>query len=144
MSLCRVPFLSAFFVVLLLICFSCAPRESPGIELRVSADDFQTQPHFTGHIQINANAILTLILTSNVSTGYRWEKDAKINDLSILSQKEHRFVPPASDAPGAAGQEVWTFRTFRKGACTIYLTYRRPWEPGDKESWSVLLNVDVL
>lgn len=144
MSPSKVSLLSFFFVALIFFCTSCASPESSGLEFRISLFDFQEQPHYTGHIQLGAHAKLSVILSSNPSTGYQWSNLAQISDQSVLQQTDHQYLPPTGGQAGAAGEEVWTFKTLKKGTCTIYLEYSRPWEGGEKGTWTFLLSVAVL
>jgi predicted secreted protein len=144
MSPRKMPLLCFFFAALLSFCTSCVSPESPGLEFRFSFSDFQGQPHYQGNVQLAVGAKLTVILCSNPTTGYQWSNFAQINDQSVLRQTDHHYLPPAGGQAGAPGQEVWTFRTLRKGTCTIYLEYSRPWEGGEKGTWTFLLTVAVL
>ena len=93
-------------------------------------------------LAVRAGAILRVRLCSNASTGYRW--DAPRFDGRYLSLLAHRSLAPTSAMMGAAGSEAWTFRALRAGATTMTLTYSRPWQGGEKATWTVALGVTVI
>ena len=93
-------------------------------------------------LTVRAGAIPRVRLCSNASTGYRW--DAPRFDGRYLSLLAHRAIAPTSGMMGAAGTEVWTFRALRTGATTLTLTYSRPWQGGEKATWTVALDVTVI
>ncbi len=93
-------------------------------------------------LAVRAGAILRVRLCSNASTGYRW--DAPRFDGRYLSLLAHRSLAPTSAMMGAAGSEAWTFRALRAGATTMTLTYSRPWQGGEKATWTVTLGVTVI
>jgi predicted secreted protein len=45
---------------------------------------------------------------------------------------------------GAAGSEAWTFRALRSATTSLTLTYSRPWQGGEKATWSVVLAVRIV
>lgn len=144
MSPSQSPLLRFFFVALVSLCTSCTSPESPGLEFRVSFGDFQGQPHYQCNVKLAVGAELTIILCSNPTTGYQWSNPAQISDQSVLRETDHRYQPPAGSQAGAPGQEVWSFMPLKKGTCTVYLEYSRPWEGGEKGIWTFLLTVAVL
>ena len=93
-------------------------------------------------LAVRAGAILRVRLCSNASTGYRW--DAPRFDGRYLSLLAHRTLAPTSTMMGAPGTEAWTFRALRAGATTLTLTYSRPWQGGEKATWTVTLGVTVI
>lgn len=84
-----------------------------------------------------------MTLCSNPTTGFQWSESAKISDQTMLRQAAHKFVPPEGDVPGAAGQEVWTFKAPKKGTATLSMEYSRLWEGGEKGEWTFKLTVVV-
>ena len=87
--------------------------------------------------------LFTVTLSSNLTTGFQWSESAQIDDRSVLEQQAHRFVPPEEDAPGAAGNEVWTFKALEQGSTEVYLEYSQPWEGGKQAEWTFRLLVVV-
>ena len=135
-------------VAIILTLFTCcSPPESSefmrDVEVELSCEDFRAQPNYSGSVQLRIGGTLTVILCSNASTGFSWSKLAQISDRAVLMQIDHKFLPPTSDRAGAAGKEVWTFKTTNEGTSTIYLEYSQPWEGGDKAHWTFHLTVVV-
>jgi predicted secreted protein len=106
--------------------------------------EFERQPNYSGSVQLAVGGTLTVALSSNGSTGFEWSNPAQISDLSVLSQLDHRYVPPSGGGTGAGGLEIWTFRALKKGNCTVYLEYSQPWNGGVKAAWTFRLAVAVL
>ena len=137
-------------VATILIFFPCCSSpESPEFEfmrdvkVELSYEDFCTQPNYSGNIRLLIGGGLTVILYSNPSTGFLWSKLAQISNRTVLMQIDHKWLPPTSDRAGAGAQQVWTFKTLKRGLSTIYLEYSRPWEGGDKAHWTFHLTVVV-
>ena len=91
---------------------------------------------------VRAGAVLRVTLCSNASTGYRW--DAPRTSARYLALLSHRVIVPTSGLIGAAGSEAWTFRALRSATTSLTLTYSRPWEGGEKATWSVVLAVRIV
>lgn len=91
--------------------------------LRVSMSDVLKQGVITQNVTLAVGNTLTVKLGSNYSTPYRWMIDTKIGDPTIVKQTGHEFMQPTSDALGAPGTEVWTFRVLRPGTTTIVTSY---------------------
>jgi len=109
----------------------------------ISYDVFMSEQHITKEIEINYPGSLTVSLASNPATGFQWE-EVKIGDASIISEYEHKFVPPeATGVVGASGKDVWTFKTLGRGTSTLIFEYSKPWEGGEKDEWTLGLTVVV-
>ncbi len=136
--ICAVALISVFL-------FGCS--QSPGLEFMQDAtvertcEMFQEEPHPSGDVVLGVDGTLTVILCSNQTTGFQWSESPQISDLTALRQVGHEFVSPEGDAVGAAGQEIWTFETLKKGESTISFEYSRPWEGGEKAEWTLVLTV---
>jgi len=124
-----------------LLLLACSPA-SEQASVEVSCDDFMKDKHIAKEVQVPADGSLTVTLCSNPTTGFEWES-AEITDQAVLQQTDHKFVPPEGDVPGAAGQEVWTFKPLKKGTSTVSMEYSRPWEGGEKGEWTFNLTVVV-
>ena len=122
---------------------ACVP--SAGVtSVAVSCDDFGAQPNVTRQMTAAAGNLFTVTLCSNATTGYKWSESAQISDPTVVQQMSHVAVgPQATDLIGAPGTEVWTFKALKKGASTISMDYSRPWEGGEKGTWTFTLNVTV-
>ena len=120
--------------------FACTSKQ---VSLEISGEDFMKDQHFTWEVEVNPGDSIIVTLGSNPTTGFQWLENAQISDQTILEQTDHKFVPPEGDVPGAAGEEVWTFKTLKEGTSTISMEYSRPWEGGEKGEWTFIATVTV-
>jgi predicted secreted protein len=125
----------------------CAPACSPDtdvVPLEVSCSDFMKLSHISRQLEVAAGGTITLNLCSNPSTGFQWSKDAGISNGIVIQQLDHKFLEPgAENKVGVAGSESWTFKALKQGAATISLEYGRPWEGGEKATWTYKLAITV-
>jgi inhibitor of cysteine peptidase len=122
---------------------ACAPGIT-GTSVEVSCDDFGNQQHMSKQMEVAAGDSFTVTLCSNATTGFKWSESAQIGDQTIVQQTGHEFVAPdAKGLVGAPGKEVWTFKALKKGTSTISMEYSRPWEGGEKGTWTFNLTVTV-
>ena len=134
--------LACTMVVLSLCLLACSPPKQVSVE--ASCDDFMELNHLSREVEVIVNGSLTVTLCSNQTTGYQWSESAQISDQTILQQTEHKFVPPENkDVVGAPGKEVWTFKALKKGTAEVSMEYSRPWEGGEKATWTFTLTVVV-
>ena len=131
-----------------LFLFGCSSSESPSLEFmqdatsELTCEMFQEQPHHSGDIVLGVDGTLTVILCSNPTTGFQWSESPEISDPTVLQQVDHKFAPPEEkNIEGAAGKEIFTFKTLKKGVSTIHFDYSRPWEGGEKGEWTFDLEV---
>lgn len=142
--------LTCAMVAVLLSLFACssASEEAPAgqVSVEASCDDFMKLKHISKEAEVTAGDSFTVTLCSNPTTGYGWSESAQIGDQAIVQQIDHGFVileretPPQ---PGAPGEEVWTFKALKEGTSRISMEYSRPWEGGEKASWTFELTVVV-
>ena len=122
----------------------CVPSCTTGASVEVSCDDFMQQKHISKEVATAVGDSFTVTLCSNATTGFKWSEAAKISDPTVVQQIGHEFVSPeAKGVGGAAGKEVWTFKALKKGTSTVSLEYSRPWEGGEKATWTFTLTVVV-
>ena len=125
--------------------FGCS--QSPGQEFMQDAtvertcDMFQEEPHYSGDVVLGVDGTLTVILCSNQTTGFKWSESPEISDSTILQQEDYEWVRPEGDVAGAAGKEIFTFKTLKEGVSNIYFEYSQPWEGGEKGAWTFELEV---
>jgi len=117
----------------------------PAVILELTYDDFTAQPNITRDIEITRPKSLTVTLYSNPTTGFQWGEVAVISQSNIIEQVSHNFVEPqvSRGVVGAPGKDVWVFDSKAAGNATIKFSYGRPWEGGEKDTWTVTLNVTV-
>ena len=96
----------------------------------------------SGHrIALRIGQELFLNLKSNPSTGYSWIRaDTETSVLVMLGKPAYK---PGSPLPGASGMESWKFRAVERGAQTLKLEYRRPWEKNTPPANTIVLYVTV-
>jgi inhibitor of cysteine peptidase len=129
-------------VVLALVLVACAPagREVP---LQLTYDDFAAHQQLTRSLEVNTRDTVKITLPSNPTTGFRWEL-AGISDPAVLQQVgDSEYVLPDSQAIGAGGQEIWTFKVQKRGTSTVSLAYSQPWDGGTKGGWTIDVEVKV-
>jgi len=132
-------------VALSLGLLACAPAAKP-VSVEVSCNDFYDQNHISRAVEVAVGDSFTVTLCSNPTTGFIWSEQAQISDQALLQQTDHQLVMPESEPPpppGTPGQEVWTFKALNKGETTVSLEYSRPWEGGEKGTWTFNLTVAV-
>jgi inhibitor of cysteine peptidase len=96
----------------------------------------------SGHlVALRTGQELDLNLKSNPSTGYGWvQADTETSVLVVLGKPAHK---PGNPLPGASGLESWKFRAVERGAQTLKLEYRRPWEKNASPANTIVLHVIV-
>jgi inhibitor of cysteine peptidase len=94
-------------------------------------------------ITADTGSLLLVTLCSNPTTGFQWNETPKNSDSSVLQQKEHRFISPNTNLPGAAGKQTWSFKALKQGTTTILFEYSQPWEGGEKSVRTLTANVVV-
>lgn len=113
-------------------CSSAAPEE-------FSADTTNSGKDIT----MAAGDTLTITLESNITTGYSWNENANIGDVTVIQQTGHKYQPPAVTIPGAGGFEIWNLKALKVGHSTISMEYRRPFEPNAAPANTFTLRVIV-
>ena len=134
-------------VVAISLCLlACSPVPKQ-VSVEASCDDFTKLQNISKEVEVPVDGSLTVTLCSNPTTGFEWES-AEISDQTVLRQIAHEYVAPEDGgdkppAPGTPGQEVWTFKALNQGTSTISVDYSRPWEGGEKGTWTFILSVVV-
>jgi predicted secreted protein len=117
------------------------------VTIELSCDDFAAQNNITRDVDIVRPGSLIVSLCSNGTTGYQWDESANISAPSVIEQVSHTFVEPQASGGepviGAAGKDVRVFDSLEAGTATIKIGYSRPWEGGEKDAWTLTLNVTV-
>lgn len=124
------------------------PARNGGQEARMvelTTDDFMAQNHISKDIELIRPGSLIVSLGANPTTGFQWG-EAEISEPAVVTQVSHNFVEPqAGEEPivGAPGKDVWVFDSQKAGTATIKMSYSRPWEGGEKDEWTLTINVTV-
>ncbi len=90
-------------------------------------------------ITVPVGVKFTISVTSNPSTGYSWEAGF---DQSLLKLVK-RYTPSDSGLIGASGVENFEFEGMRPGNTSIYLNYKRSFEPNNPSLKSETFNVTI-
>ncbi len=141
--------LTLVFIIIAIstLLFACAPA-SKQVSVEVSCDDFIELKHISKEVKVAVGDSFVVTLCSNSTTGFQWSETAQISGQTVLQQIDHKYVAPEAKggeppAPGAPGQEVWTFKALKKGTSSVSMEYSRPWEGGEKGEWTFNLTVVV-
>ena len=142
----RLSFTALTLAPLLFFTSSCASRPPRDVVVPVPCEEFSAQAgeqiKVSRAVTIASGDNVVLRLCANPSTGFAWG-EASFSAPSVVIERSREFVPPAIVMPGSAGLEQWTFEAARAGACSIQLSYSRPWNGGEKGVWLFELDVEV-
>ena len=120
------------------------PQTDPQTQtIQISYNDLLNQKQVRRSVTVAVGDFLQVSLGSNASTGYQWAEQMQISDPKVLAQTGHEAIAPKESMPGAAGSEVWMLQATAPGTTTVSTTYSRPWEGGEKDSWSFTADVTV-
>ena len=141
--------------IIALSCKSAEPPTPPEVPvlkggqeaktIEISIDDFTAQNHINRDAELIRPGSLIVSLGSNPTTGFKWG-EAEISAPNVIIQQSHNFVEPQSGGNkvvGAPGKDVWVFDSREAGTATIKMSYSRPWEGGEKNVWTLTINVTV-
>jgi inhibitor of cysteine peptidase len=113
------------------------------IFFEVTCDEFTADPHVTREVEVTFPGSLIVSLCANPTTGFEWE-EVIIENGSIIYQTNRNHVSSESvGVVGASEKEVWSFNSGSSGTTTLIFEYSRPWEGGEKDTWTVGLTVLV-
>jgi len=118
------------------------PAPEP-VSVTVTCDQFSQNAHIVQDVTALPGAVITLTLCSNPSTGFSWGEQAQISNKEVLKQTSHKTVPSTTSMPGAPATQVWTFEALKAGSSSASFSYSRPWEGGEKNVETFVLNVTV-
>ena len=143
-----------FLPLLVLGCQTEAPPTPPvpplnggpeAVTVEISTDEFGAQNHIVKNVELTPPGSLIVSLGANPTTGFQWVASANISDPSVIEQESHNYVEPqaSGNIVGAPGKDVWVFNSLKAGTATISMSYSRPWEGGEKDTWTLTLNITV-
>ena len=111
--------------------------------IELSLDDFTSENNIVKSIEIGISSSLIVKLGSNPTTGYDWE-DVEISDPAVIYQTSRNFLGPEDTSlVGAGGTGVWAFVPTNFGYCTLNFSYGQSWEGGEKDAFTLTINVTV-
>jgi inhibitor of cysteine peptidase len=93
-------------------------------------------------ITLSVGDPLTMVLTSNHSTGYEW---IVLRDAAAVLQQngEREYDVKSGSGDGAGGHETWRYMAIAPGEATLELGYHRPWEEDQQPIQLYTLRVTV-
>jgi predicted secreted protein len=115
----------------------------PEVTLALDCSAFEALPAQAQGIELTVGGDLLVELCSNPSTGFTWS-DPVVSDPSILSSTGSSAHPAESPRPGAAGTQAFAFHAEQVGGTSVRFGYSRSWEGGEKDVWSLSLDVSVV
>ncbi len=135
-------------VITFLACAPAATTPPPPpvpepVSVTVTCDQFSQNAHIVQDVAVAPGALVTITLCSNPSTGFSWGEQAQISNKEVLKQTSHKTEAAATSMPGAPGSQVWTFEALKAGTSSASFSYSRPWEGGEKNVETFVLNVIV-
>lgn len=93
-------------------------------------------------VNVTVGRKFALVLESNPTTGYRWERSAA-EDAAVVKFLRTEYREPGTGLIGAGGKEVLTLEAIGKGKTEISLKYVRPWDKDIPPAKSVSFKVNV-
>lgn len=119
------------------------PTDAQTQTIQVTYDELLNQKNISRDVILPVGGFLQVSLGSNATTGYQWAEQMQISDPKILVQTGHEAIAAQEAQPGAAGSQVWVLQATGAGTATVSTTYGRPWEGGEKDTWTFTANVTV-
>jgi predicted secreted protein len=133
---------SALLALVVLVGACSSGAAASGGVFTISCDEFQANNHISKSIQVNQGETFSFTLCSNPTTGYSWQQ-AKVSDAAVLSDQGSKANAPNVSQAGTAGSQTFTLKALKKGTSTVSIDYSRPWEGGEKGTWTLTLTVEV-
>ena len=79
-------------------------------------------------IGIDVNQKFIIALESNPTTGYSWQESLDETMVELLKSEYELGEDAQKGVAGAGGNDLFWFKTLKKGLTKITLVYKRPWE----------------
>lgn len=133
-------------LLLPILIIGCAEEDIGAQSLVITTEDFMARNHLEKKIEVGLGNSLTIDLGANPTTGFQWAEDSVVSDTSVLRQVVHNYIEPEANgetAAGSPGKAVWVFDCKAAGTSTVELSYSRPWDGGEKDVWTLKVNVTV-
>lgn len=120
-----------FLIILMIPLLGCATfstTPTPTPPLIPTGETPSSLPEPTDPTQlilVTPGATFDIILSSNPSTGYRWQLVREL-DADIVQLVGQTYIAKQPVIPGSGGVDVWTFSGVAPGETTIELGYYPP------------------
>jgi len=139
----------ALVILLPLLVAGCAsgkeasptPTPSTGT-VEITLDEFSALANMNKFVETTYPGTVTVRLGANHTTGYAWEV-TEIVHPEVIIEASNDYEEPAAGLVGAGGTEVRVFNTTDTGLAIIRLSYSQPWAGGDKDLYTVTVNVNI-
>lgn len=121
-----------------------SPTATPEFQaVEISLDEFEAQKSRSAFVETTYPGTVTVRLGSNPTTGYSWEVKEIVHP-EVIAQASTDYEEPADTGlVGAGGTDVWVFNTRDTGLAIIRMSYGRPGAGGEKDVYTVTVNVNV-
>jgi len=117
----RLVIVSTLVIVTLLSFSGCGGN--PQISFELSCDQFNEEQHYNWNVTPDDGSSVFVTLCSNPTTGFQWTESPKNSDSSVLRQKEHKFISPDTNLPGAAGKQTWSFEAVGRLDSRLFIPF---------------------
>ncbi len=124
--------------------FSSSATQTPTLSPIPTGETPNPQPEPTDPTQlitVQAGQTFDLVLTSNPSTGYRWQLVEEL-DPGLLELMDQNYIPQEPSAIGSGGVDVWTMRAVNSGDATIMLGYYPP-DNDNEPAETIIFSIEV-
>lgn len=96
-----------------------------------------------GQIKARAGENFTIILPSNIGTGYSWQLEQAF-DTTLLQLAGREYLENEALEDGMPGVDRFTFSALQSGKTTLTFVYRQPWvdpipEDARRKTYQVLI-----
>lgn len=95
----------------------------------------------TANIKLKQNAVFSITLPANPTTGYSWGLRTLPSQLMLLDSSYKQSDDCKSGMTGCDGDTTYTFKAIKKGAGKLELQYGRQWESNSSDIRSVNITV---
>jgi len=95
-----------------------------------------------GEGTVDVGDTISIVLSSNASTGYRWELDDDELDEDIVSYVSKQYYQGAGYGVGVAGTEQWIFEGEEEGTTIIKLDYKRAGDTSAQSTFWIEVTVE--
>jgi inhibitor of cysteine peptidase len=111
--------------------------------IAITLDEFAAQNNMLKYVEATFSGTVTVRLGSNPTTGYGWEVTEIVHPEVVEQMSNNYEGPTATNLVGAGGTDVWVFNTRDTGLAIIRMSYGQPWAGGEKDLYTVSINVNV-
>ncbi len=110
--------------------------------IAITLDQFAAQKSMLKYVDTTYPGTVTVRLGSNPTTGYSWLVTEIVHPEYIV-QASQNYEAPKGTLLGAGGTDVWVFNTRDTGLAMIRMSYGQSWPEGEKDLYTVTVNVNI-